>query len=41
MSISKVVKIHQQILLPENRLVELQVKQPKNLGHFYPIEFTV
>ena len=38
------IKIHQQILrlfLLENWSFELQVKQPKILGHFYPFEFTV
>ena len=26
---------------PSTQSFELQVKQPKNLGHFYPFEFTV
>ena len=28
-------------LLPKNWSFELQAKQPKNLGHLYPFEFTV
>ena len=44
MTISYKVKITKYILgslLPKNRSFELQVKQPKNLGHLYPFEFTV
>ena len=44
MTISYKVKIAKYILgslLPKNRSFELQVKQPKNLGHLYPFEFTV
>ena len=44
MTISYKVKITKYILgslLPKNRSFELQVKQPKNLDHLYPFEFTV
>ena len=44
MTISYKVKITKYILgslLPKNRSFELQVKQPKILGHLYPFEFTV
>ena len=44
MTISYKVKITKYILgslLPNNRSFELQVKQPKKLGHLYPFEFTV
>ena len=41
MTFSKEIENTIRLFQLENWLLELQVKQPKNLGHFYPFEFTV